>query len=170
MNYSNEQASKKKYLVPLVALLICGVAFVGTAYAYSASIETSGELNTQYYEITVNGKDTIELTEKLQFNSVKKDGEVTYTAVPLNKNITVAMAEKNNTEKFTITSLDAQITDAKGAKISGLSCNITYANAEDATTAAASFNLTLTIGGKLAAGNVPADSYKVTISITTEAA
>ncbi len=40
MTYMNEEnPSKKKYMVPLVVLLLCGVAMTGAAFAYSATLD-----------------------------------------------------------------------------------------------------------------------------------
>lgn len=165
MNYTNEQASKKKYLVPIVALLICGVAFVGSAYAYSASIETSNDLAVKSYEITVNDKDVIELDGLyLQFNSKKVDGKVTYTAVDFTKDIVVKIKDNaNDTAKFKITS--ATVTSSNAPE--GLNFTLTPKSTSEA---GATATLTLKASGTLGENVVPLEKYNVKIVIETEAA
>ena len=48
----NATGSKKKLLVPLVALLMCAVAFTGAAYAYTTSVSVSNQsLDADYISI-----------------------------------------------------------------------------------------------------------------------
>ena len=44
-----ERSSKKKLLVPLVVLMLCGVALVGAAYAYTTTVEIdSNKVDSKY--------------------------------------------------------------------------------------------------------------------------
>jgi hypothetical protein len=49
--YAEEQGFKKKYLAPLIVLLLCAVSLTGAAYAYSTSIEGNGDVDGDYYSI-----------------------------------------------------------------------------------------------------------------------
>lgn len=49
--YAEEQGFKKKYLAPLIVLLLCAVSLTGAAYAYSTSISDNGDIDGYYYSI-----------------------------------------------------------------------------------------------------------------------
>lgn len=51
--YNDQQGSRKKFLVPLVVLLLCGVAMTGAAFAYSTSVNGGGDVPGDYYSIDV---------------------------------------------------------------------------------------------------------------------
>lgn len=58
--YSQESSSKKKYLVPLVVLLLCGVAMTGAAYAYSATTNnaTIDDTDATYFQVAFKDGDS----------------------------------------------------------------------------------------------------------------
>ena len=49
--YAEEQGFKKKYLAPLIVLMLCAVSLTGAAYAYSTSISGNGDVDGYYYSI-----------------------------------------------------------------------------------------------------------------------
>ena len=49
--YAEEQGFKKKYLAPLIVLMLCAVSLTGAAYAYSTSITGHGAIDGDYYSI-----------------------------------------------------------------------------------------------------------------------
>jgi hypothetical protein len=54
--YAEEQGFKKKYLAPLVVLLLCAVSLTGAAYAYSTTVTNSGEIDGDYISIDMYEK------------------------------------------------------------------------------------------------------------------
>ena len=56
---AEKNAGRKKLLVPLVVLIMCGVALTGAAYAYSASTVTvqNNPINGDYYSIDMYSSD-----------------------------------------------------------------------------------------------------------------
>ena len=55
--YAEEQGFKKKYLAPLIVLMLCAVSLTGAAYAYSTSISGNGEISGEYISIDMYDKD-----------------------------------------------------------------------------------------------------------------
>ena len=49
--YAEEQGFKKKYLAPLIVLMLCAVSLTGAAYAYSTSVTGHGTIEGDYYSI-----------------------------------------------------------------------------------------------------------------------
>lgn len=47
--YIEANSSKKKFLVPLVVLLLCGVAMTGAAYAYNSTVDGTGSISDVDY-------------------------------------------------------------------------------------------------------------------------
>lgn len=75
--YTNEEASKKKYLVPLVILMLCAVSLTGAAYAYSTNVTDTKEVSSMY-----DDKFDFELTAGNIYFDVDKNkstGVTTYT-------------------------------------------------------------------------------------------
>jgi hypothetical protein len=46
-----EQGFKKKYLAPLIVLMLCAVSLTGAAYAYSTTVTGNGDIQGDYYTI-----------------------------------------------------------------------------------------------------------------------
>ena len=55
--YAEEQGFKKKYLAPLIVLMLCAVSLTGAAYAYSTTISGNGNVNYDYYSIDLYSDD-----------------------------------------------------------------------------------------------------------------
>ncbi len=91
--YTEKESSKKKYLVPLVVIMLCLVAITGAAYAYSTSVKGNGDITGNYVALDM----------------YKSDGEATpkYTAVA---NLDVTSGS------FTVTTAATIITTADGDK------------------------------------------------------
>ena len=49
--YAEEQGFKKKYLAPLIVLMLCAVSLTGAAYAYSTSVTNTGDIDGEYISI-----------------------------------------------------------------------------------------------------------------------
>ncbi len=49
--YTEKESSRKKYLVPLVVIMLCLVALTGAAYAYSTSVKGNGDIAGNYVGI-----------------------------------------------------------------------------------------------------------------------
>ena len=49
--YAEEQGFKKKYLAPLIVLMLCAVSLTGAAYAYSTSVTGHGDIDGDYISI-----------------------------------------------------------------------------------------------------------------------
>ena len=56
--YAEEQGFKKKYLAPLIVLMLCAVSLTGAAYAYSTSIIGHGDVDGDYYSIDLYTDDS----------------------------------------------------------------------------------------------------------------
>lgn len=54
--YAEEQGFKKKYLAPLIVLMLCAVSLTGAAYAYSTTVTNSGEIDGDYISIDMYEK------------------------------------------------------------------------------------------------------------------
>ena len=63
--YAEEQGFKKKYLAPLIVLLLCAVSLTGAAYAYSTSITGNGDMAGDYYSIDMYSAEGTVLTEAI---------------------------------------------------------------------------------------------------------
>lgn len=104
MTYMNEEnPSKKKYLVPLVVLLLCGVAMTGAAFAYSSSMNTGGDVDVHSFEISTDkDKTTATFTiDSLDFNTVVTEKGVEYNNAV--EKITFYMRNGVNTSGMTVT-------------------------------------------------------------------
>ncbi|MCQ2085131.1 MAG: hypothetical protein MJZ21_03170 [archaeon] len=163
-------SSKKKYLIPLVALLICGMAFTGAAYAYSASIQTSGDLAVQSYELDIDGANTISFKDcYVQFDSKKTNGVVSYTVTleegkekQVVKTATISInSNAKNTEKFSVTSCNVVCNDEKAE---GLDFEATGTMNEAQTEA----TVVITASGTLS--EAPLAKYNLTLTVVTAAA
>ena len=54
--YAEEQGFKKKYLAPLIVLMLCAVSLTGAAYAYSTTVSNTGNIDGDYYSIDMYDK------------------------------------------------------------------------------------------------------------------
>lgn len=72
--YTDYSESKKKFLVPLAVLLLCGVALTGAAYAYSSNLDVAKDGDYHAYLINVDGGYVIQ-----EDVSVKYDVTVDYS-------------------------------------------------------------------------------------------
>ena len=95
--YAEEQGFKKKYLAPLIVLMLCAVSLTGAAYAYSTSVSNTGDIDGYYYSIdmysdtpastviqkSLESKDDFEvMTEKVvgnNYSALVKETKITYT-------------------------------------------------------------------------------------------
>ncbi len=50
-DYIEKESSKKKYLAPLVVIMLCAVALTGAAYAYTTSVSGNGDIAGNYVMI-----------------------------------------------------------------------------------------------------------------------
>ncbi len=50
-NYTENESSRKKYLAPLVVIMLCAVALTGAAYAYSTTVTGNGDIKANYVVI-----------------------------------------------------------------------------------------------------------------------
>ena len=76
--YAEEQGFKKKYLAPLIVLMLCAVSLTGAAYAYSTSVTGHGDVDYDWYSIDMyKDADTV-ITENL---AADKDFDVQTTKV-----------------------------------------------------------------------------------------
>ncbi len=55
-NYMEKESSKKKYLAPLVVIMLCLVAITGAAYAYSTTVTGNGDIAGKYTVIDLYDK------------------------------------------------------------------------------------------------------------------
>ena len=95
--YAEEQGFKKKYLAPLIVLLLCAVSLTGAAYAYSTSVSNTGDIDGYYYSIDMYSDDQAStviqkslvsdvdfevMTDKVvgkNYSALVKETKVTYT-------------------------------------------------------------------------------------------
>ncbi len=56
-DYMDRESSKKKYLAPLVVIMLCAVAVTGAAYAYNTSVEGYGDIEGKYAFIDLYADD-----------------------------------------------------------------------------------------------------------------
>lgn len=55
--YAEEQGFKKKYLAPLIVLMLCAVSLTGAAYAYSTSVTGGADISGDYISIDMYESD-----------------------------------------------------------------------------------------------------------------
>ncbi len=63
--YAEEQGFKKKYLAPLIVLMLCAVSLTGAAYAYSTSVTGHGTVDYDWYSIDLYNDDGTVLSKSL---------------------------------------------------------------------------------------------------------
>ncbi len=106
-NYAEYEGSRKKYLAPLVVIMLCAVALTGAAYAYNTSVAGSGDIKGDYafidlypdsgcttatavfngdagsfkvYTQTVKSVDPTTGTESSQYNAYVDSGNLVFSA------------------------------------------------------------------------------------------
>ena len=79
--YAEEQGFKKKYLAPLIVLMLCAVSLTGAAYAYSTSVTGHGDISGDYISIDLytdgEGKSVLNThlsSESFKVYTIKDDG------------------------------------------------------------------------------------------------
>ncbi len=92
--YTDEPCFKKKYLAPLIILMLCAVSLTGAAYAYSTSVTGGGDISGEYYSIDMydtggavitknitagDGADFIVQTDKIIGGTKDAEGNITNT-------------------------------------------------------------------------------------------
>ena len=119
--YAEEQGFKKKYLAPLIVLMLCAVSLTGAAYAYSTSVTGHGDISGDYISIDMYDADGKVITADLKSDSFKtwstidrtttgdkqlhtfvEDGQLVYTTyVKVSTDIDNAMFTLAATAKYT---------------------------------------------------------------------
>ncbi len=93
MTMNEERSSRKKLLVPLVVLLLCGVAFTGAAYAYNATLGISGNsadsgyltidlatgTNNASADVTLTGNNVVTYTDHFTYSAISTTSTKTNT-------------------------------------------------------------------------------------------
>ncbi len=121
--YTEKESSRKKYLAPLVVIMLCLVAITGAAYAYSTSVTGNGNIAGNYVVIDMySSADDNAGTAKFNVdsNAVKVYAETDKTGTPYdykgfveeNTKLTFSTYVKINTnlaatQKFKLTQLTA---------------------------------------------------------------
>ncbi len=65
--YMDRESSRKKFLAPLVVIMLCAVALTGAAYAYSTTVTGNGDIASKYAII-----DIYELKDQSQYDATSK--------------------------------------------------------------------------------------------------
>ena len=103
----NQTGSRKKLLVPVVALMICAVAFVGAAYAYTSSFNvTDNKITGETFVLEVNDGEGELLTEPISIKAIDfttatvlgATNSVVVTANTLTANTYVGILEINDSD------------------------------------------------------------------------
>ncbi len=68
INYMEKESSKKKYLAPLVVIMLCLVAITGAAYAYSTSVTGNGDIAAKYSIVDIYENDAGEYVATSDFD------------------------------------------------------------------------------------------------------
>jgi hypothetical protein len=92
--YAEEQGFKKKYLAPLIVLMLCAVSLTGAAYAYSTSVTNSGTIEGDYYSIDIYNTSGEVITESFKF----ADDFDVQTTKTVGSNYFAKTISKNTTE------------------------------------------------------------------------
>ena len=127
--YAEEQGFKKKYLAPLIVLMLCAVSLTGAAYAYSTTITGSGDVDYDYYSIdmysdadgTTVVKENIKFTQDFDVETYKTVGKNYFANVNGNTltYTTYVKVQSNETETCYITGAAAYKAQAGTAALYG---------------------------------------------------
>ena len=168
MNSMNteENNSKKKLLVPLLALLLCMVAFVSVAYAYTATTnDASGEdIDTTYFQVGFNDGGTVAYTYSIDknvvFNTVydASTNATQYTTVGDANLATIGTMidtgkSNNPPADYTLSNLKVTSSDGK----------ITFTGSIDGK------NIVIGVDADQTTDTIPAEGFTITISFTATA-
>ena len=153
--YAEEQGFKKKYLAPLIVLMLCAVSLTGAAYAYSTSVTGNGDIQGDYYSIDMYDTTGTVIKENIKSGTVGGDFDVetaktvgnNYTAKTVNadgkyENITITYLIKTtvqSSQKSETCTISGEAKyanqDKTGAFYSswatGASCVVSFATAAD---------------------------------------
>ena len=119
--YAEEQGFKKKYLAPLIVLMLCAVSLTGAAYAYSTSVTGHGDIDHDYISIDMYDSAGAVISEDIKSTAFKaysnidrtadgdkklhtfvEDGQLVYTTyVKVTTDITGAKFTLETTAKYT---------------------------------------------------------------------
>ncbi|MCQ2078494.1 MAG: hypothetical protein MJZ38_00320 [archaeon] len=90
--YMDQPGSKKKYLIPLVVLLLCAVSLTGAGFAYSSEYTSNGAFSEKdqavvyhmYSDAQAQTLDEAEITADITYDvqSYNDKGIITYTVAP----------------------------------------------------------------------------------------
>ena len=124
--YAEEQGFKKKYLAPLIVLMLCAVSLTGAAYAYSTTVNGNGDIQGDYYSIDMYDTDGNVIKQNIKFGTVGGDFDVqtektvgnAYTAKTVN-----AAGENADIELVYKLKTEVQSSQKEACKITG---TITY--------------------------------------------
>ena len=90
--YAEEQGFKKKYLAPLIVLMLCAVSLTGAAYAYSTTISGNGNVDYDYYSIDLYTDSTGDASKVVTANLNPDSGDFdVQTAKKVNENYTATV-------------------------------------------------------------------------------
>ena len=80
-SYNPQQESRRKYLVPLVLLMLCAAALTGAGYAYSSTVTSGGNQVTGDSMLLSfeNGSSARTLSFNIDFDSETVDGKTIWT-------------------------------------------------------------------------------------------
>ena len=153
--YAEEQGFKKKYLAPLIVLMLCAVSLTGAAYAYSTTIEGNGDMAGDYYSIDLYSAKGTVLTEAINPN----EHFVVETHKVVNNNYkgsvavntitydTMVMVQSNKSGEACKITADVTFTPkdtlptfySAWAETGGFSASVTYSTADDPETPVTTF-------------------------------
>lgn len=133
--YMDQPGSKKKYLVPLLILLLCAVSLTGAGFAYNSSVTAdSPEVPVQSFELEIGTKNVITLTgtEAIVFNSAVTNTsaaqKTVYTVDSENSKLSFTVkinANENKTASATVKTISFKVKDTSGDVVEGLSAAVT---------------------------------------------
>ncbi len=87
-NYVDEKGLKKKFLAPLIVVMLCAVTLTGVAYAYSSSISGNGYIAADYYAIELYRHEPSPNPTPLPSDSIYFNDVETYTEKTLGGDFT----------------------------------------------------------------------------------
>ena len=128
--YAEEQGFKKKYLAPLIVLMLCAVSLTGAAYAYSTTVNGNGDISGDYYSIDMYDTSGAVIKENIKFGTdgdfevetAKTVGQK-YTAKTLN-------ADGENADIELVYKLKTEVQSSKSGEACKITGTITYTHQE----------------------------------------
>jgi len=176
--YNDSTGSRKKFLIPLVVLLLCAVSLTGAGYAYNSSVENTGTANAGS-DVLIMTTDKTGATEKTDALGLAAGKFYVSTATVISPTasvvatvegtatVTVFFKLVNNDGKSSTYSLDATCTLAEGGVVTVASAkagnNTVTLEASDAIVVVAAGESEATITS-LDAGT----TYKATFTISVK--